>query len=70
MKAKEVVKRITAAGGSLTRQVGSHARYTITVNGITCTTTVAMHSARDIPLGTLRAIEKDLAPALGERWLR
>jgi hypothetical protein len=32
-------------------------------------TTVSQH-AGDIPAGTLRAIERDLEPALGKGWLR
>jgi predicted RNA binding protein YcfA (HicA-like mRNA interferase family) len=32
-------------------------------------TTVPQHSG-DIPAGTLRAIERDLEPALGKGWLR
>ena len=31
--------------------------------------TVPQHGA-DLPVGTLRAIERDLAPAFGEGWLR
>jgi hypothetical protein len=32
-------------------------------------TTVPQHTG-DIPAGTLRAIERDLEPALGKGWLR
>jgi predicted RNA binding protein YcfA (HicA-like mRNA interferase family) len=35
----------------------------------TVATTVPQH-AGDIPAGTLRAIERDLEPALGRGWLR
>ncbi len=35
-----------------------------------CNTTVSMHAGRDLPRGTLRGIEKDLEPALGEGWLK
>lgn len=65
MTAREVVKRIKSLGGTLTRQKGSHAKYA-TPGG--CWTIVPMHSG-DIPLGTLRAIERDLAPCLGADWL-
>ena len=48
--------------------VGSHKRYRITVGGIT-TSTAAPSATGDIPTGTLRKIESDLAPASGRRWL-
>jgi len=47
------------------RQVGSHLR----VECGTCRTTVPVHRGEDLKPGTLRAIERDLAPCLGERWL-
>jgi predicted RNA binding protein YcfA (HicA-like mRNA interferase family) len=64
--ARELVRKIRQHGGELVRQRGSHASYRIG----TCITTVPMHSG-DIALGTLRAIERDLAPCVGDqRWLR
>jgi predicted RNA binding protein YcfA (HicA-like mRNA interferase family) len=45
-------------------EVGSHAKYA--VGG--CMTIIPLH-ARDIPIGTLRAIERDLEPCLERRWL-
>lgn len=51
------------------RQRGSHRRYEATDGSTTCQTTVPQH-AGDIPLGTLRSIEKDMAPLFGEGWLR
>jgi predicted RNA binding protein YcfA (HicA-like mRNA interferase family) len=74
MRAREVNRRIERAGGIMTRQVGSHRRYVLTyVDPATgeeqqVATTVAQH-AGDIPTGTLRAIERDLEPALGKGWL-
>lgn len=35
---------------------------------VTAATTVAQH-AGDIPIGTLRQIEKDMIPVFGEGWL-
>jgi hypothetical protein len=32
-------------------------------------TTVPDHGSRDIPRGTLGAIEKDMEPCLGPKWL-
>lgn len=58
----------------MARQVGSHRRYLLTyVDPATgaekqVATTVAQHPG-DIPAGTLRAIERDLVPALGKGWL-
>jgi len=70
VKAREVNRRIERLGGVMVRQIGSHRRYAITytddVGGrVTVATTVAQH-AGDIPAGTLRAIERDLQPALGK----
>ena len=35
-----------------------------------CRTTVPVHAGEDLKPGTLRAIERDLEPCLGEHWLR
>jgi predicted RNA binding protein YcfA (HicA-like mRNA interferase family) len=74
MRAREVNRRIERMGGIMARQVGSHRRYVVTHTDAagketTVATTVAQHSG-DIPAGTLRAIERDLEPALGKGWLR
>jgi predicted RNA binding protein YcfA (HicA-like mRNA interferase family) len=74
VRAREVNRRIERLGGVLVRQVGSHRRYAVTYSDdagvrVTVATTVAQH-AGDIPAGTLRAIERDLEPALGKGWLR
>lgn len=73
MKAREVNRRIERLGGHKTRQRGSHRRFEAKgtrTDGTTFTvhTTVAQHSG-DIPLGTLRQIEEDMAPVFGEGWL-
>ena len=66
MTSREVLRRIRQRGGEPVKlhQVGSHAKYE--VGG--CRTIIPVH-ARDIPTGTLRAIERDLEPCLGRRWL-
>jgi predicted RNA binding protein YcfA (HicA-like mRNA interferase family) len=74
MRAREVNRRIERLGGVMVRQVGSHRRYVATYTDAagkqaTVATTVAQHTG-DIPLGTLRAIERDLEPAFGQGWLR
>jgi len=74
VRAREVNRRIERLGGRMVRQVGSHRRYAVTYadaagRETTVATTVPQH-AGDIPAGTLRAIERDLEPALGRGWLR
>jgi predicted RNA binding protein YcfA (HicA-like mRNA interferase family) len=74
MKAREVNRRIERLGGVMVRQVGSHRRYVLDFTDDTgaearVATTVPQHTG-DIPVGTLRAIERDLQVALGEGWLR
>ena len=67
-------RRIERLGGVMVRQAGSHRRYVITYTDAAeaeakAATTVPQHVG-DIPAGTLRAIERDLEPALGKGWLR
>ena len=74
VKSREVNRRIEQRGGRLVRQAGSHRRYAATYekpDGTTATakTTVQQHAGDDIPIGTLKAIEKDLEPAFGKGWL-
>lgn len=59
-------RRLESLGAEMVRQVGSHRRY----RAGTCLTTVPQHGSRDIPAGTLRAIERDMEPCLGKGWLR
>lgn len=66
MNARQVLGRIRALGGEIVRQKGSHVR----VRAGECFATVPDHGARDLPAGTLRSIERQLAPCLGEHWLR
>lgn len=68
MRAREIEKIIRKHGGEHIRTVGSHKRYRVTANGVTVSTAVAQHPG-DIPAGTLRKIDQDLAPALGKGWL-
>jgi predicted RNA binding protein YcfA (HicA-like mRNA interferase family) len=74
VRAREVNRQIERLGGVMARQTGSHRRYVITCTDAAgaaakVATTVPQH-AGDIPAGTLRAIERDLEPALGKGWLR
>lgn len=74
VRAREVSRRIERLGGVMARQVGSHRRYLVRYTDaagkqVTVATTVPQHKG-DIPIGTLRAIERDLEPAFGRGWLR
>ena len=64
--ARDVLDRIRALGGEVVRRKGSHVR----VRYGSCFTTVPDHGSRDLPRGTLRAIERDLEPEFGSAWLR
>ncbi len=66
MTVREVLRAIREKGGEVLRQRGSHVR----VRAGECYTTVPDHASRDVPPGTLRAIERDLEPCLGKGWLR
>ena len=69
MKAREVNQKIEARGGVVLRQRGSHRFYEVVVGDVKAHTTVPQHTG-DVPIGLLLKIQRDLAPALGERWLR
>jgi predicted RNA binding protein YcfA (HicA-like mRNA interferase family) len=74
MRAREVNRKILRAGGQMVRQTESHRRFAVEFelpDGTTrrAMTTVPQHPG-DIPNGTLSAIEKDLAVALGKGWLQ
>jgi predicted RNA binding protein YcfA (HicA-like mRNA interferase family) len=74
MRAREVNRKILRAGGQMVLQIGSHRRFAVEYelpDGTTgkAMTTVPQHPG-DIPNGTLSAIEKDLAIALGKGWVQ
>jgi len=74
VRAREVNRRIERLGGVMVRQAGSLRRYLVIYQDAAgrearVATTVAQHQG-DIPLGTLRAIERDLEAAFGTGWLR
>lgn len=64
MKAQQLRKILAAKGCVEVRQKGSH----LIIRCGTCQTVVPVHGG-DIPAGTLRSIQKHLAPCLGEDWL-
>jgi predicted RNA binding protein YcfA (HicA-like mRNA interferase family) len=66
MTARELRQILKAHGCVEVRQTGSHLR----VECGKCVTTIPVHAGEDIRPGTLRAIERQLEPCLGRRWLR
>lgn len=75
MRARDVNRRIERLGGVVKRQTGSHRRYEVTYEDLTTGTvkvayTIVAQHPGDIPVGTLRAIERDLEGVFGKGWLR
>jgi len=66
MTGKQVLRALLLHGCEVVRRRGSHVR--VRCGG--CQTTVPIHAGSDLPPGTLRAIERDLEPCLGRKWLR
>ncbi len=66
MTGQQVLRRLSELGCEVVRQKGSHVR----IRCERCQTTVPVHRGVDLPPGTLRAIERDLEPCLGKKWLR
>ena len=66
MTGRQLLRRLEKLECELVRQRGSHVR----VRCGRCQTTVPVHAGEDLPPGTLRAIERDLEPCLGSKWLR
>lgn len=65
MTSRELLKILKAHGCVEVRQKGSHIR----MRCGKCSTTVPTHKGEDLGTGLLKAIERDLAPCLGEGWL-
>jgi predicted RNA binding protein YcfA (HicA-like mRNA interferase family) len=66
MTGSEVLRRLRRLACEVVRQRGSHVR----VRCGACQTTIPVHAGRDLPPGTLQAIERDLEPCLGKGWLK
>ncbi|HUY09565.1 MAG TPA: type II toxin-antitoxin system HicA family toxin [Candidatus Dormibacteraeota bacterium] len=58
------LRRLGCDPGEVRRR-GSH----VIVRCSDCQTTVPVHRGQDLPTGTLDAIEKQLEPCLGAKWL-
>ncbi|MGH3445006.1 MAG: type II toxin-antitoxin system HicA family toxin [Nocardioidaceae bacterium] len=67
MTGREVLRKVDRLGCQQLRQRGSHV--VVRCPG-DCQSVVPVHRGSDIPVGTLRSIERTLAPCLGEGWLR
>jgi predicted RNA binding protein YcfA (HicA-like mRNA interferase family) len=67
MTGREVLRRVERLGCMVLRQRGSHVIVRCPGG---CQTVIPIHRSQDIPIGTLRSIERALAPCLGEGWLR
>ena len=57
-------------GGVELRVRGSHHMLQVNKDGVTAHTTVPVHAGRDVGLGLIAKIQRDLTPALGKGWLR
>ncbi len=64
MKARDIRRILARRDCVEVRQRGSH----LVVRCGTCQTVVPLHGG-DIPIGTLRSIERDLEPCLGKGWM-
>jgi len=62
---KKVLARIKKLGGEVVSQESSHVKIRVG----NCVTSVPVHGNQDLPIGTRKQIEKDLAPCLGAGWL-
>jgi len=68
MTSKKLIKKLNKnkdPGCNYIRQKGSHAFYKCG----SCSTIVPVHNSKDVKVGTLKAIKKDLKGCLGDDWL-
>ena len=65
VRARQVNALIERAGGRVVRQRGSHRLYEVRSGDVVAITVVPQHGG-DIPVGTLKAIGRDLAAVLRE----
>jgi predicted RNA binding protein YcfA (HicA-like mRNA interferase family) len=67
MTGREVLRLVERLGCERVRQRGSHVIVRCPGG---CQTVIPIHRSQDLPIGTLRSIERLLARCLGEGWLR
>ncbi|MGH7687115.1 MAG: type II toxin-antitoxin system HicA family toxin [Candidatus Dormibacteria bacterium] len=65
MSVTKLRRLLRRRGCNEVRQSGSH----LVVRCDGCQTVIPVHSG-DLPSGMMRAIERDLEPCLGKRWLQ
>jgi len=65
MTGRRLLRALERMGCEILRQRGSHVR--VRCDG--CQTTVPVHVGQDLPSGIRRAIERDLEPCLGRKWM-
>ena len=66
MTAREMIKILRSVGCEETRKgKGSHVLFRVG----RCSTVVPVHKGEDLAPGTVRNIERHLAPCLGQGWL-
>jgi predicted RNA binding protein YcfA (HicA-like mRNA interferase family) len=65
MKSRELLRLLRRLGCYEIRRRGSH----VIVRCGDCQTVVPVHPGEELRTGTLRAIERQLEPCLGNRWL-
>lgn len=71
MKAREIIRRIEAAGGSFARQRGSHRFYIVMQDGVVVAqTTISSKDNEDVPAGLLSKIDRDLQAVFGKGWTK
>lgn len=66
MTGRQVLKAVERLGCTRLRQRGSHVIVRCPGG---CQSVVPVHGSEDIPIGTLRSIERALEPCLGKGWL-
>lgn len=69
VKSRDVNRRIEKLGGKQVSQRGSHRKYAVEQNDVKIAVIVPQHTG-DIPIGTLRQIEKSFEPVFGKGWLK
>ena len=67
MTGRELLRRVEKRGCEEVRRRGSHVIVRCPGG---CQTVIPIHRGNDLPIGTMRSIERTLAPCLGEGWLR
>lgn len=67
MTGRSLLKLVERSGCVRLRQRGSHVMVRCPGG---CQTVIPVHAGEEIPIGTLRSIERALEPCLSKGWLR